>query len=348
LQEAILWAQEQGIRELDLTRGTEIYKTRFRTERHLNVSFVASRSWARCGWRSLVGIARDVPAAVWLAALMKDVGRCVHQILFARSMVDRSRWTKGSQATNEAYYAREGVVEAYARETGLQRPEITVLNELKPRLASMRMLDIGVGTGRTSVYFAPLVKAYTGLDHSRAMVDMARRLNMDLVDPSCFIEGDARAMTQVPDGSVDLVLMSFNGIDSMPSSGRAQVLAEVRRVLGSGGTFVFSSHNLQSVLFSWQGGFREALRRIGRSAVMAAANPGLKARASAGSSMLFDIAGDYRVPIHHTTPLAQQQELEAAGFAGVRVFSLDSGHEVPSERFSGLRDNWIYYLCQRP
>ena len=62
------------------------------------------------------------------------------------------------------------VVKNYSGSVDLQKPEKTVLDLLRPELAGMRMLDLGVGTGRTTRHFAPLVKEYVGVDYAPAMV----------------------------------------------------------------------------------------------------------------------------------------------------------------------------------
>ena len=49
----------------------------------------------------------------------------------------------------------------------LQPPERqTILRIMRPRLSAMRMLDVGVGGGRTTVHFADLVQEYAGVDYS--------------------------------------------------------------------------------------------------------------------------------------------------------------------------------------
>lgn len=52
----------------------------------------------------------------------------------------------------------------------LQPPEAVILSKLRARLATMRMLDIGVGAGRTMLHFAPVAGEYWGIDYSAEMI----------------------------------------------------------------------------------------------------------------------------------------------------------------------------------
>ncbi len=69
--------------------------------------------------------------------------------------------------SNKDVYGSEDIVKGYSSGEGLQKPEETILNELRNKLPNMKMLDIGVGAGRTTKYFAPLTKRYVGVDYSR-------------------------------------------------------------------------------------------------------------------------------------------------------------------------------------
>jgi SAM-dependent methyltransferase len=55
-----------------------------------------------------------------------------------------------------------------------------------------------------------------------------------------------RQLTPLPSGSVDTVFAICNLFDAVSDSDRLRTLAEVRRVLASGGLLVFSAHNRNS------------------------------------------------------------------------------------------------------
>ena len=66
---------------------------------------------------------------------------------------------------NGNIWENDSIVKEYSIQTTLHKPEQTILNILKPILPNMKMLDIGVGAGRTTIQFAPLVKEYIGIDY---------------------------------------------------------------------------------------------------------------------------------------------------------------------------------------
>jgi ubiquinone/menaquinone biosynthesis C-methylase UbiE len=133
----------------------------------------------------------------------------------------------------------------YASRDYLEPAERTVLEMLKPELQEMDMLDMGVGGGRTTKYFAPLVKNYTGADYATNMIDVClEKYGNDYF----FLTCDARDMKEVPDNSYDLVLFSYNGLDSFRHSERKESLKEIHRIIKPDGYFCFSSHNLD-----WEG-----------------------------------------------------------------------------------------------
>ena len=98
--------------------------------------------------------------------------------------------------SNEYTFERERVVRAYEQENELQKPEEVVLTMLKDRLKDMRMLDIGVGAGRTTFHFAPLVKEYIGVDYSHKMIEACKRRFPERADS--FRVCDARSMSVLP------------------------------------------------------------------------------------------------------------------------------------------------------
>ncbi|GAB2878839.1 hypothetical protein GCM10027074_53890 [Streptomyces deserti] len=113
-----------------------------------------------------------------------------------------------------------------------------LLNKVK---AGQRVLDMGCGTGRFTVPMAERGAQVTGLDLSRAMLDVlggklaARGLHAELR------EGDMAALP-FPDESFDVVT-SMLALMHIPLQDRPKVFAEVRRVLRPGGRMLLGVKN---------------------------------------------------------------------------------------------------------
>lgn len=146
---------------------------------------------------------------------------------------------------NASVYKKKRIVKIYSEQTELQKPEEGILNILKADLPEMKMLDIGVGAGRTTLHFAKRVKEYLAIDFSEEMIDACQQRFSDYPDYT-FKVWDIRNLESFKDNSFDFILFSFNGIDYITHDGRLKVLKEIRRILKPQGYFCFSAHNLQS------------------------------------------------------------------------------------------------------
>lgn len=112
--------------------------------------------------------------------------------------------------------------------------------------ATSRVLDLGVGAGRTTPHLAERAKEYVGLDYSQAMVDRAKARFADRE----IVHGDATDLSRYPDGRFSVVVFSFNGLGCLPNDElRAKCLREIHRVLEPGGTLLFSIHNAGCVVY---------------------------------------------------------------------------------------------------
>jgi SAM-dependent methyltransferase len=108
------------------------------------------------------------------------------------------------------------------------------------------VLDLGCGLGRTTLRIHELGCLVKGIDISQPFVDLVQRrfpyLDIQLGD---FADTLQRAESR------DHVLIAYNGLDcAYPESERIRTLKECHRVLRPGGTLIFSSHNIRSLLGS--------------------------------------------------------------------------------------------------
>ena len=247
---------------------------------------------------------------------------------------------------NRAAYNAPDVVEYYGAAHALQKPEATILELLRSRLGAAHMLDLGVGGGRTTAHFAPLVSRYVGVDFAADMIEACKKRFAG--EPWEFVVGDARALDGVAASSFDFVLFSHSGIDYVGThDDRLRVLAEVKRVSKPGAAFCFSTHNLQRVpdLFGAPPGVLRRLFTLPRRARLRAHNPEWRSYGSLEHTILNDGAMRFRVVTYHITPGAQVRQLGEAGFGEVRVFSVATGRELSTAEAETNTEPWLYYLA---
>ena len=146
-------------------------------------------------------------------------------------------------SSNKDTYEQQDVVKWYLDDTLLQPAEKKIFTTLEDSLKDFSMLDLGIGGGRTTVYFEPLVKRYIGTDYSKNMIESCKKkfpgLDLRVLD--------ARVMSEFKDNTFDLILFSFNGMDYMNKNDRDKTLKEIKRICKKNGVFVFSTHNINVI-----------------------------------------------------------------------------------------------------
>ena len=257
-------------------------------------------------------------------------------------------------ANNLKTWSDGQIVAEYANGADLQPAESSILALLKSDLAGMKMLDIGVGAGRTMLHFAPVVRGYWGIDYSPAMVEACRRRRPPGAANITLAIGDARAMREFAQGFFDLICFSYNGIDYVSHEDRLQIFAEVKRVGAVGGFFCFSSHNLQDLRhFSFKG-------QVGGGVGQIAANLrrcwelrfrynrvfSLKKLRRLPRATVNDGVHGGRLLTYYIRPVEQLKQL-APLFAEVKAFRSSDGSMLEDiNELRSVDDPWIYYLCR--
>lgn len=133
-------------------------------------------------------------------------------------------------------------VNVYTRFDKLGQAEVAALLSVSANARDGKILDIGVGGGRTVAALLELSRDYIGIDYMMEMVEACRVRFPDVR----FKHADARAMPQFADASFDLIVFAWAGICMVDHEGRLAILKEIRRLLKPGGAFIFSSYNQNS------------------------------------------------------------------------------------------------------
>jgi ubiquinone/menaquinone biosynthesis C-methylase UbiE len=276
------------------------------------------------------------------------------------------------------YFRRADVVSEYAGFEFLLPPERAILEEIGPGLAEARMLDVGVGAGRTTIHFAPLVGEYVGIDLSPDMIDACRTRFAERPWNATFAVCDVRDLLRFASASFDFVLFSFNGIDTVGGRpDRLAAFAEIHRVSRPGARFCFSSSNLRFALLRssvpaalWSFARRSpaaALRHPrGLRRTVADArrwrrlNPALREAAARGEGLVVEdrprheFSAEFyaspkariRTEKYYIDPAKQVEQLVTGGFENVRTFDPD-GREIDGKALAAEANWWLYYLCAR-
>jgi ubiquinone/menaquinone biosynthesis C-methylase UbiE len=254
---------------------------------------------------------------------------------------------------NRNVWRRERVVREYDRYRDLQEPERVLLEQLRPQLPEMRMLDLGVGAGRTTAYFSELAGEYLGIDYSEEMIRACKQRFPEVDHRGGFAVGDAKLMPNIKDGYYDFILFSYNGIDYLTHEDRVRALREIRRVGKPGGYFFFSTHNLNSDISVC---FRVKLTlnplkmayRMWRVMALWALNWNLFWRSWKASHLVIrDGTHGFALKTYYIRPLEQIKQLTELSFWDIKVFSANTGSELHGNfALEGAEDSWLYYLCR--
>jgi ubiquinone/menaquinone biosynthesis C-methylase UbiE len=247
------------------------------------------------------------------------------------------------EEANRAAFERLDVCNEYAVQDSLQVPERAIVQMLSSQLEPAdRILDIGVGTGRTTPHLMSLTGNYCGIDNSEQMIRIARTLH-----PGADLRlGDARDLSQFRSGEFGLVFFSFNGIDCLSHASRLKVLAEILRVLKPGGFFVFSSHNRKYKAFNkLRFGYEGEVWLSARHAFWSVVNRLSRLQRhehTAEYAVITDPGHQYSVLTYYISAQKQIEQLRRAGFAHeVRFYDADA---VQSE---SPKSAWLYYVARK-
>jgi ubiquinone/menaquinone biosynthesis C-methylase UbiE len=258
---------------------------------------------------------------------------------------------------NHRTYTRASTVYHYAQLSALQPAEAQVLALLRDRIAArsenqprFKILDIGVGGGRTTLHFSQLDADYLGIDYAAEMIAACQRRFPQVQ----FAVGDARSMPEFEDDTFDFILFSFNGIDYVSHCDRLRILQEIHRIGKPGSLFCFSSHNSQGLERSFSVRHQLSYNPMKTYAnlvmltLLRLVNYPIRRRQIREMAYLIirDESHNFRLETYYIRPQEQLAQL-ADYFAAIQVYSWQSDRALADERELGANvDQWLYYLCR--
>lgn len=253
---------------------------------------------------------------------------------------------------NQITYAAPSIVRHYAQLNALQPAEKILLDLLGHRLPQIKMLDIGIGGGRTTQHFYKSVAEYVGIDYSTEMIEACKK-RFPASASATFRVCDARDMSRFEDNAFDVILFSFNGIDYVSPTDRLQIFQEIRRVGKSGAYFCFSTHNLQGLERAFDLRTQFSLNPVTTYAnlvmwaILRILNlpMTLLQMKALNHTIVRDESHNFRLETYYIRPEEQLNQL-APNFSDIKVYSWKNDLELFSELDrSSNSDMWLYYLC---
>lgn len=249
---------------------------------------------------------------------------------------------------NARVYHRHGI-ERHYRDLSLTRAEGIALLRHQPAFAGRDVLDIGVGTGRTAVYLAPLARRYQATDYSPVMVRYMRQAMPEVP----VLLADMRHMPELADASFDFVLASNCVFDAVGHDDRIATLREIHRLLRSGGLLVFTGHN------------RNWTHALHGPRLQYSHNPATQAmlalhwihgwinrarfhhleRFADEYAILNDGGHDFALMHYNITPDRQRQQLALHGFEVVEVLDPKGSPRAPGD--PARECTWLMYVARR-
>lgn len=259
--------------------------------------------------------------------------------------INRRAWS--DPATVQSFRDREGWTDPGER---------AAFECVRADASDQPILDLGVGAGRTVSLLHGISRDYVGLDYTPELVEVCRQKHPGVR----IVQGDARDLSQFADGSFQLVVFSFNGIDAVNPADRVTILREVHRVLRTGGALLFSSHNRNGPGYGEKLSFgihktRNPVKLAGRL-VLAMLHAARTVRNYESYSKLRDegdgysirnaSAHDHGILIHYITLRNQLKQLEDNGFQpSPLVWASSNGRRLSPD--DDTSDAWWFHLVVR-
>ncbi len=248
-------------------------------------------------------------------------------------------------AINRRAYTGKPMLHWYGDLDVMQDAERAILEQIGPLIKNKRLLDIGVGGGRTTKLLLPISRNYVGIDYAPDLVETAKGKYPE----ANILCRDARDLTSFDNATFDFVLASNNGLDYMVHEDRIAVMKEVFRVLKASGLFMFSTHNRDYEDFDrlpWQQRLSfdlDFLKNCAHALYYLPKHLSLNEHAMQSDkyAVINDNAHGYSLLTYYLSIDQQIEQLTQAGFVGTEAYGF-AGTVCQSDTSSP----WIYYLTR--
>lgn len=246
------------------------------------------------------------------------------------------------------------VVDEYRWSYELLPYEIAAIDSV-PDIRDKPILDMGVGTGRTTNGLLEISKDYLGIDYAREMLDSCEQHFPHVR----FELADARDMSAYADESFYTAFFSSNGICMVNHDDRMKILKEVYRLLKPGGVFLFSAYNqhfLKNMKAFYFPDFGMTLNpvkfivrgmRFCRSLILSLVNRWRYKHLEVKTEeyeIINDRCHNYATMLYYTTPQNMEKQLHESGFtAGLTAYAIN-GKPITDDN---VTDDTLFYVIRK-
>ena len=239
--------------------------------------------------------------------------------------------------------------EWYERQS-LCSAEATIFLRHRDAFLNKKVLDIGVGSGRTTRFLLPFARSYFGVDLSPVMLARAK----SQYPAANFRALDLRELNRLDAQDFDFALASWAVLDAVTHEERLKAMEQVRCLLCPGGLFVFSSHNRRSELAGRPPALEvsaapDKMVRNFAHYVIAKSNYRrmLPLRREENDYAMFnDMAHRWKGVFYYIDREAQARQIQSAGFELLEVVGEDG--RILSIEDQGAADGALHYVCRKP
>lgn len=249
-------------------------------------------------------------------------------------------------SVNRKNYAKPKVLDYYDKLENLFPAEMILFDQLLPKIGNSKILDIGVGGGRTTRYLLEISEDYTGIDYVPQFIERVERK----FSGGKFLCADARDMKEFESETFDFVLFAYNGIDYVSHEDRLKIFREIYRVLKKDGILMFSSHNRDFYKFNkphWRNEFgssRMFFKNLLSYFFFLPRHLRMKSHEvyADGYAVINDCDHRYSLLVYYIEIAAQIKQLEETGFCRTEGYNF-RGEPVKNDAESF----WIYYTTRK-
>ena len=211
---------------------------------------------------------------------------------------------------NNSKWNNQKIIKWYCSRKHIQNGEKKIL-ELVDFSNVNNMLDIGVGGGRTSIYFIELVKSYLGIDIIPDFINFLQK-KYSQEQFKCMNVLDITNLGK----TFDYILISHNGIDNLITLEKyTKTLDNMYKVCNKNGYVCFSSHNI------WKLNKNDDFTLI-----------------------QCDVVGT-RMPQVNTNPLFLIKLLKKNNYSSITI--IDTDGKIIDINKEKTKSAWLYYLCKK-